>query len=234
MAWLRMCSSSPMFSPWAARSNTSTGPRRSNSAASRGPSSSRKKRSRSTDSSSPTPNHSVLPGPSFSVENARRSPSSTTQTGIEGEQTPVIGPTWPCSLPGSSAISPRASSAAASSREAAQPSNSAAAVSARRCGSHTRSQAIGGPECSSSPSRSPGTTEPAGATVTARGDAPSIASTARAFASATASPCAPHSPVSSSTAAASPPAGGRQSTSTTGAPWSRSASANVDSPRLTA
>ena len=38
----------------------------------RGPSSSRKKRSRSTDSSSPTPNHSVRPGPSLRVENARR------------------------------------------------------------------------------------------------------------------------------------------------------------------
>ena len=38
------------------------------SAASRGPRSSRKKRSRSTASSSPTPNHSVRPGPSFSVE----------------------------------------------------------------------------------------------------------------------------------------------------------------------
>ena len=183
MAWLRMCSSSPMFRPWAARSKTSTGPRRSSSAPSRGPSSSRKNRSRSIDSSSPTPNHSVLPGPSLSVEKARCEPSATTQTGIDGEHTPVIGPTWSCSLPGSSAISPRSSAAVAASRFGSQPSNSTAATSARRCGSQTRSHVIGGPECSSRPSRMPGTTSRAGATVTARGDAPSIAATAREFAS---------------------------------------------------
>ena len=71
------------------------GPACSSSRASAGPSSSRKNRSRSTDSSSPTPNHSVRPGPSLSVENARvpGASSATTQTGIDGEQTPVIGPT---------------------------------------------------------------------------------------------------------------------------------------------
>ena len=42
----------------------------------------------------------------------------------------------------------------------------------------------------------------------------------------------PHRSVSSSSARGSPPAGGRQSTSTTGAPCARSASANVDSPTL--
>ena len=169
VAWLRMCSSSPICRPCAASPKTSTGPRCSSSRASAGPSSSRKKRSRSTASSSPTPNHSVWPGPSLSVEYARRSPSSTTQTGIDGEQTPVIGPTWSCSFPDSSAISPAASSRSASARSGAQPSNTAAASSARRCGSQTRSHSIGGPECSSSPSRSRGTTSPAGATVTARG-----------------------------------------------------------------
>jgi hypothetical protein len=40
--------------------------------------------------------------------------------------------------------------------------------------------------------------------------------------------------VSSAHGLASPPAGGRQSTSTTDAPCERSASANVESPRLTA
>ena len=69
--------------------------------------------------------------------------------GIEGEQTPVIGPTWPSSLPQRSRISPTASRAAAASRSAAQPSSRHAATSARRCGSQTRSQSIGGPACSS-------------------------------------------------------------------------------------
>ena len=170
VAWLRMCSSSPMFSPWPASASTSTGPRCSSSRASVGPRSSRKKRRRSTASSSPTPNHSVRPGPSFSVENARAPPPSTIHTGIEGEHTPVIGPTWSCSLPGSSAISPAASIRSASARSSAQPSNTTAASSARRWGSQTSSYAIGGPECRSMPSRSPGTTAPAGSTPTAHGD----------------------------------------------------------------
>ena len=112
VAWLRMCSSSPICSPWAARSRTSIGPVRSSRRASSGPARSRRKRARSTASSSPTPNHSVRPGPSLSVEKARvPEPSScTTQTGIEGEQTPVIGPTWPCSLPQRRRTSPTSSS----------------------------------------------------------------------------------------------------------------------------
>ena len=92
-------------------------------------------------------------------------------------------------------MSPRSSSAAASSRSPAQPSNSAAATSARRCGSQTRSHSIGGPECSSVPSPSPGTT------VARRRDGdglrrcvPSIAATARALASAIVAPCRPHRP----------------------------------------
>ena len=137
VAWLRMCSSSPMFSPWPASESTSTGPRCSSSRASVGPRSSRKKRRRSTASSSATPNHRVRPGPSFSVENARAPPPSTIHTGIEGEHTPVIGPTWSCSLPGSSAISPAASIRSASERSSAQPSNTTAASSARRWGSQT-------------------------------------------------------------------------------------------------
>ena len=179
VAWLRMCSSSPMFSPWAARPNTSTGPalleqpRRAAARARRGRSA-----GRSTASSSPTPNHSVRPGPRSASRTRAAPPSSTTHTGIDGEQTPVIGPTWSCSLPGSSAISPRCEQRRRLGAIGRPALEHAAASSARRCGSHTRSHAIGGPECSSSPSRSPGTTVPAGATVTARGDAPSIAATA--------------------------------------------------------
>ena len=146
------------------------------------------------------------------------SSSATIQTGIEGEQTPVIGPTWACSLPGSSAISPRASSRSAASRSGAHPSNTTAASSARRWGSHTCSHAIGGPECSSMPSPSPGTTSPAGATDSACGSTPSARATASRLAAAIRSPYAPHSRLRISSASGSPPAGGRQSTSTTGAP----------------
>ena len=218
VAWERMCSSSPMFRPWAARPKTSIGPRWWSMRASRGPRSSRKNRRRSTDSSSPTPNHSVRPPPSFKVENARREPSSTTHTGIDGEHTPVIGPTCECSLPEASVISPRSSSRAASSRDVPQPSNTAAASSARRCGSQTRSHVIGGPECRSIPSPSPAMTSPAGATVTACGVHASIRRTASALASDTRDPWRPHSRVRTSSIAQSPPAGGRQSTWTTGAP----------------
>ena len=68
VAWLRMCSSSPICSPCAASAKTSTGPQRSSRRAISGPASSRKKRSRAIASSSPTPNHSARPGPSLSVE----------------------------------------------------------------------------------------------------------------------------------------------------------------------
>ena len=62
----------PCCRPCAASPNTSIGPAAlEQRARAAGPSSSRKKRSRSIDSSSPTPNHSVRPGPSLSVENAR-------------------------------------------------------------------------------------------------------------------------------------------------------------------
>ena len=237
VAWLRVCSSSPMLRPCAARPNTSTGPRCSSRRASHGPSRSRKKRSRAIDSSSPTPNHSVRPGPSLSVEYARlpEPGASTTQTGMDGEQTPVIGPTWSCSFPGSRAISPPSSSRAACSRSDAQPSNSAAATQRAalriadvgpldrraRVQQHARSRGAGPPRR-------------AGATVSARAPVPSIRSTAASFAAAIRSPCRPHSRVSRATASASPSAGGRQSTCTTGAPWSRRASANADSPTLTA
>ncbi len=203
------------------------------------PRSSRKKRSRSIASSSPTPNHSVLPGPSLSVENARApaASSSTTHTGIDGEQTPVIGPTWSCSLPGREVDTRRRRAVArAPSRSPAQPSNRQAATSARRCGSQTRSQAIGGPECSSvRPSPAPARRRPRGRPSPRAAARPRCARRRCALAGVDALAVArPRGARAAATAAGSPPAGGRQSTSTTGAPWSRTASPNAASPTLTA
>ena len=90
-----------------------------------GPRSSRKKRRRSIASSASVPNHSVLPAPSLNVENARvpDPSSSTTHTGIDGEHTPVIAPTWLFSLPDARPISPVSIISRARSRLRAQPSN---------------------------------------------------------------------------------------------------------------
>ena len=93
------------------------------------------------------------------VERRVRAPSprpgsSTTQTGIDGEQTPVIGPTWSCSLPGSSAISPRSSSRSAC-RAVGRPSPRTAPRRRARgaAGRSIRAHSIGGPACSSVRSR---------------------------------------------------------------------------------
>ena len=227
----------PCSGPGRRAPKTSTGPRRSSSRASGGPSSSRKKRSRSTASSSPTPNHSVRPGPSLSVEKARAPPSSTTHTGIDGEQTPVIGPTWSCSLPGSSAISPRSSTprrVVAIARPALeQRARRPARAAAGRRRAPTRSAAR---SAAAARRASPGTTSPRRRDGhRARRGAPRSARTAsRVGGRDRGRRARPTAASAARRASASPPAGGRQSTSTTGAPWSRSASANVDSPRLTA
>ncbi len=123
VAWLRMCSSSPMLTPCAASEKTSIGPSAASTRDSDGPRWSRKKRSRSIAGSPPTPNQSVSPGPSLSVENARRSDagSSVTQTAIDGEQIPVIGPTCRCSVPDLSVTWPPDSRSRALSRSDAQP-----------------------------------------------------------------------------------------------------------------
>ena len=233
-AWLRMCSSSPICRPCAASPSTSTGPVRSSSPASTGPARSRRKRWRSTASSSPTPSQNVRPGPSLSVENARAplASSSTTHTAIDGEHTPVIGPTWPCSLPLSSAHlaagEQRRGAVAVGGPALEQARGDAARAAAGRT---TRSHAIGGPECRSTPSSRPATTSPARATVTARGRTRlERARAPRAFAASTRSPWRPQSASSSATASASPPAGGRQSTSTASAPWSRTAPARSRQP----
>ena len=161
-----------MCSPCAARPKTSIGPRaleqprehaararRGRTAAARPP---RRRRRRTT---------ACRPGPSLSVENARapRASSSTTQTGIEGEQTPVIGPTWSCSLPRleRDLAAPRAARAAA--RAVRRPAleharRPAARAAAGRTRGPTRSAARSAAACRR---RSPRTTSPAGATVSA-------------------------------------------------------------------
>ena len=80
----------------------------------------------------------------------------------------------------------------------------------------------------------PGTTSPAGATVTASGWAVSIRSTAARLAASMRSPWLPNRRTSMATAAGSPPAGGRQSTSTASAPCARTASPKPARPTLTA
>ena len=75
--------------------------------------------------------------------------SSTIRSGVDGEMTPAIGPTAPREWHGAKTISPPAASASASSAVRAQPSKSTAALTAPRMGQHIRSQAIGGPACSS-------------------------------------------------------------------------------------
>ena len=89
------------------------------SAASRGPRSSRKKRRRSTDSSSPTPNHSVRPPPSF--KRRERAPRTVLddphrhRRRADARHRPDVRR---ARCPSASVISPRSSSAAASSRVA--------------------------------------------------------------------------------------------------------------------
>ena len=202
VAWLRMCSSSPICSPWAARSRTSIGPVRSSRRASSGPARSRRKRARSTASSSPTPNHSVRPGPSLSVEKARAPvpSSSTTQTGIEGEQTPVIGPTWPCSLPQRRRTSPTSRRSCASERiggpalEQAGRHQRAALRIAHALPVDRR------PRVQQRPALEPVDHLARRARRSARAGArPSSAPSAVALAASTRSPCAPHARSSSAT-----------------------------------
>ena len=151
VAWLRMCSSSPMFSPWAARSKTSTGPRRSSSAREPRP---------EFVAEEPQPLDRLVvadaepqrPARSL-VERGERARSSrprrpTPASTVSRRRSSAPRGRARCRAP---ARSRRARAAAAPPRgSAAQPSNSTAATSARRCGSQTRSHVIGGPECSSS------------------------------------------------------------------------------------
>ena len=132
--------------------------------------------------------------------------------------------------------SPRRAARAAPSRSAAQPSNRQAASSARRCGSHTRSQSIGGPECSSVRSLEPVDHLARRRDRHARAGArPRCARRAAALAASTRSPCAPQSARAAPRRRRSPPAGGRQSTSThVGALLAHARRRTPDSPTFTA
>ena len=203
------------------------------------PSSSRKKRSRSIDSSSPTPNQSVRPGPSFSVEYARRArrlvlhhPDGHRRRADAGHRADVVvlvaglerdlaALEQPLGLARGRAPSPR-TRAAATQRAALRVADlrpldrrpgvqqHAVARARRRRRRPARRSARAGA------ARSIRST----AAALRRGDRVAVPP--------------PQARQQRRRASASPPAGGRQSTSTTGAPWARSASANVDSPRLTA
>ena len=179
------------------------------------------------------PNQSVLPGPSFRVEKARdRSrprpprPASTASTRRSSARRGVL-------VAGSQRDLAARDAPRRAARSVAQPSNTPPPVSARRCGSQTRSHSIGGPECSSNLRASPGPPSPRArqsppAAPSPRSPPPHARSRRRSHRRA-----APQSG-SAAPRSGSPPAGGRQSTSTTDAPCARSASANVESPTLTA
>ena len=63
VAWVRMCESSPIWSPWATMVKMSMGPLACSASLSTGATASRRKRSRWTASGVSTPNHAVFPGP---------------------------------------------------------------------------------------------------------------------------------------------------------------------------
>ena len=162
--------------------------------------------------------------------------SSTTQTAIDGEQTPVIGPDVAVLVAGSQRdLAGAPAGARRPSRSPAQPSNRHAASSARRCGSHTlvprdrRARSAGARRRAR-----PATTSPARRDGQRPRPDASMRSTASALAARRARRGGPTAPRASASVAASPPAGGRQSTSTTSAPWSRSASAKPSRPTFTA
>ena len=162
-----------------------------------------------------------------------REPSSTTQTGIDGEQTPVIGPTCACSLPDASAISPRSSSAArllAIARPALEHHGREHRPPLRIAHPLPRDRR---PRVQQHPvAAARASTAPAGATVTACGVHASIRRTASALA---VRPPSRAAPTAASARRASPrrrPPAAASRPATTGAPWSRSASANWSRPEV--
>ncbi len=210
----------------------STGPAAARHDASRGPATSRRKTSRSTAAGVSRPNQATSPGPWLMGEKARVPPSpaaiSTTNTGADGPMAVAMGTTVEWWLAGSRSTPP---SAALSDRS--HPSARTAARTDRRSGSHMSSHAMAGPQWRIVRSPISGTTSPARAMPTSMGTPVSSRRTTSALASSTAAPWRPYSRVRAATSSRSPPAGGRQSTWVTGRPWSRMASANKGSPRLT-
>ncbi len=158
---------------------------------------------------------------------------STTKTGIDGPTALAMGTTAWWRLAGSSSTSPAASSASAASGESAHPSAMTAARTERRSGSHTRSQEMRGPQWMIVRSPIPGTTAPAVWMATSIGVPWSSRRATSALAASMAADRFPYRRLSAATTSGSPSAGGRQSTWTTGRPWSAMASANSGRPRLT-
>ncbi len=238
-AWVRMCRSSPIAMPCAAIASTSSGPDRASTADSAGPATSRSSRSRATAASVSRPNHATSPGPWLIGANARNGPDpssgvvSTTSTGADGPIALAMGTTMSWWFAGSRRTSPAARSRSASPVSAAQPSATAAARIERRSGSHTSSQPIAGPQCSSIRPPTPGTTSSTRVTAVRNGTPVSRRRSTSALAASISGPRSPYSLVRARTASGSPPAGGRQSTWVTVPPWARTASANIGRPTFT-
>ncbi len=137
LAWVRMCTSSPMAMPWAATCSTSSGPARSMIPATAGPATSTRKRSRAIAASVSRPNQATSPGPWLTGANAVVPASRlvTTSIGWDGPMALAIGTTAACSLAAASVIPPPRSSWSAAATSPAQPSATTAARIERRSGS---------------------------------------------------------------------------------------------------
>ena len=98
-AWVRMWTSSPICSPWAATAKTSMGPPAATAAPtasfSSGPARLRRNRSRCTAAGVSRPNHATSPGPWLMAEKARVPPSrfSTIHTQADGPMAVAMGTT---------------------------------------------------------------------------------------------------------------------------------------------
>ena len=167
-AWVRMCTSSPICTPWAASANTSIGP--GGAAATRrssGPATSRR-------NSQPLDRRRRLPpepgGLARALVDRRRRPGcrrprlSTTNTGADGPMALAIGTTVSCWLAGSSrdlAVGQQRVGLRDGRRPIPRPRWPPASSGA--AGRRRRPSRSAGPQCSSIRPDSPGTTSPAGA-----------------------------------------------------------------------
>ena len=230
VAWLRMCSSSPMLRPCAARPNTSTGPRALEQPRQRRPepvaeeaqpldrlvvadAEPQRPARAPRSASSRRARAAVLDDPHRHRRRAdagHRPDVAVVVARLQRDLAALAAAARPRRGPAPSPRTPRRRAAPGAAGRTRAPTRSAApsAAAARR--------AARARPCPPAPPSPPAALRPRCARRTPR------------WRPATRSPCAPHSRVSAARIAASPPAGGRQSTSTTGAPWSRSASAKVD------
>ncbi len=214
--------------------------RRASTRASVGPSVCAIQRRRSSTEASYAPKRSTLPSPSLRVAKARLPSAafSTTSTGIEGDTTPAIGPTAPCSWHGVEG-------------DAAGVDEPTGRLGARRPALEQDGAdrgALHRPAHALPLDRRPGVQERAagerGHRLTRRPDVDERRArrTMRAIAVSLADRT--RAPIGSSGSSSrratsrpssrSPPAGGRQSSCVTLAPWARGGSANAASPTLIA